>query len=110
MKSDKPFMEHIAASITAIESYVAGGRDIFMREQMIRDAVIRNFEIIGEAAGRLSPATRGGDAVPWGRIIAFRNRLIHGYWDVDPVLVWDVIQHQLPILRAAVAELLDSTR
>ena len=84
MKSDKPFIEHIAASITAIESYVAGGRDIFMREQMIRDAVIRNFEIIGEAAGRLSPATRGGDAVPWGRIIAFRNRLIHGYWDVVP--------------------------
>ena len=49
MKSDKPFMEHIAASIVAIESYVAGGRDIFMREQMIRDAVIRNFEIIGRA-------------------------------------------------------------
>ncbi len=56
MKSDKPFMEHIAASIVAIESYVAGGRDIFMREQMIRDAVIRNFEIIGEAAGGRRPA------------------------------------------------------
>ena len=40
MRSDKPFIEHIAASITAIESYVAGGRDIFMREQMIRDAVM----------------------------------------------------------------------
>lgn len=40
MKSDKPFIKHIAASIVAIESYVAGGRNVFMREQMIRDALI----------------------------------------------------------------------
>ena len=110
MKSDKPFLEHLAAGIAAREFYVAGGRDTFMREQMIRDAVIRNFEIIGEAAGRLSSATRGVDAVPWARIVAFRNRLIHGYWDVDPALVWDVIQHQLPVLKAAVAQLLGPVR
>lgn len=49
MKSDRFYLEHIADSIRAIESYVAGGREVFLRERIIQDAVIRNFEIIGEA-------------------------------------------------------------
>jgi uncharacterized protein with HEPN domain len=64
--------------------------------------VVRNFEIIGEAAGRLSPTVRGMADAPWARMIAFRNRLIHGYWSVDTRLVWDVIEHELPALREVV--------
>ena len=78
MKSDLPYLAHIADSITAIQAYVAGGRDAFLRERLIQDAVIRNFEIIGEAAGKLSPTTRGLSDAPWKTVIAFRNRLIHG--------------------------------
>ena len=106
MKTDQPYMEHIADAIAMIETYVAGGRDVFLRERLIQDAVIRNFEIIGEAAGRLSPAARGGTEVPWGQIVAFRNRLIHGYWNVDTLLVWDVIENELPALKSAVTRLL----
>jgi uncharacterized protein with HEPN domain len=47
VKSDRPYLGHILDSIAAIESYVAPGRDSFMRERIIQDAVIRNFEIIG---------------------------------------------------------------
>jgi uncharacterized protein with HEPN domain len=65
---------HIADSIAAIEGFVAGGRDAFMKERVIQDAVIRNFEIIGEAASRLSPAVRTHPS--WRKAIAFRNRLI----------------------------------
>ena len=65
MKSDLPYLAHIADSITAIQTYVAGGRDAFRRERLIQDAVIRNFEIIGEAAGKLSPTARGLSDVPW---------------------------------------------
>jgi uncharacterized protein with HEPN domain len=50
VKSDHPYLGHIADSIAAIETYVAGGREAFMRDRLIQDAVIRNFEIIGEAA------------------------------------------------------------
>jgi len=79
VKSDLPYLGHIADSIAAIEGYVAGGRDVFMSTRLIQDAVIRNFEIIGEAASRLSPELRGCSGAPWGKIIAFRNPLIHGY-------------------------------
>ena len=106
MKSDRPYLSHIADAIAAIDTYVAGGRETFLRERLIQDAVVRNFEIIGEAASRLSPAQREDSAVPWARIIAFRNRLIHGYWSIDLHLVWDVIEHELPTLKVVVDRML----
>ena len=106
MKSDRPYLEHIADAIAAIDTYVVGGREAFLRERMVQDAVVRNFEIIGEAAGRLSPALREDSTVLWARVIAFRNRLIHGYWSIDLHLVWDVIEHELPTLKAAMDRLL----
>jgi uncharacterized protein with HEPN domain len=53
VKSDLPYLGHIADSIAAIEEYVAAGQDAFLDQRMIQDAVIRNFEIIGEVASRL---------------------------------------------------------
>ena len=106
MKSDLPYLGHIHDAIAAIETYVADGRETFLRERMIQDAVIRNFEVIGEAANRLSLATRDPAGPVWQRIIAFRNRLIHGYWSVDLLLVWNVIQKDLPDLKREVARLL----
>ena len=107
MKKDRPYLEHIVDSISAIESFVAGGRDEFLEKRLIHDAVIRNFEIIGEAANQLSLALRECEIVPWGRIIAFRNRLIHGYWSVDLILVWDVVVRDLPTLKREVERLLE---
>jgi uncharacterized protein with HEPN domain len=106
MKSDLPLLGHIADSIAAIESYTAAGRDAFLADRLTQDAVIRNFEIIGEAASRLSAAIRNRPGVPWRKIIAFRNRLIHAYWSVDLPLVWGVIENDLPSLKAEVSRLL----
>lgn len=105
MKSDLPYLGHIADSIAAIDTYVAEGRAVFMTQRLIQDAVVRNFEIIGEAANHLSPESRKGFDEAWRKVIAFRNRLIHGYWSVDLVLVWDVIQNDLPSLKTEVARL-----
>ena len=105
MKSDLPYIGHIIDSITAIETYVSSGRDAFLREQMIQDAVIRNFEIIGEAANRLSPDLKSQANIPWAKIIAFRNRLIYGYWSVDPFLVRDAVINELPQLKREVLRL-----
>ena len=64
MKSDRPYLAHIADAIAATDTYVAGGRETFMRERLIQDAVVRNFEVIGEAASRLSPTIRDASGVP----------------------------------------------
>jgi len=106
VKSDTPYLGHILDSIQAIETYVASGRDRFLQERIIQDAVIRNFEVIGEAANRLSPETRAAAEIPWSRVIAFRNRLIHGYWSIDNLLMWDVVVTELPALKAEVIRLL----
>jgi uncharacterized protein with HEPN domain len=79
---------------------------VFLTDRLTQDAVIRNFEIIGEAASRLSAAIRNQPGLPWRKIIAFRNRLIHGYFSVDLPLVWNVIENDLPPLKAEVSRLL----
>lgn len=80
----------------------------YRQEPMLRAAVEREFEIIGEALSQLTkhhPAlvTRIGE---FRRIIAFRNILIHHYTDVDDRLVWDIVETKLPTLRREVEALL----
>jgi uncharacterized protein with HEPN domain len=81
--------------------------DDYLADDMLRAAVERQFEIIGEAFAslrRTDPAL-AEDIQELPRIIAFRNVLIHGYATVDPK-VWGVIENHLPALRAAIAHLL----
>lgn len=78
---------------------------------MLRSAVERQFEIIGEALAQLAKLDEKA-VVRIGehrRIIAFRNILIHGYADVDDRLVWDIVQTKLPVLRREVETLLSET-
>ena len=75
----------------------------YQREAMLRAAVERQFEVIGEAMNRLVSA----DEIVADRIIAFRNILIHQYTDVDDRLVWDVLETKLPTLSREVDALLD---
>jgi len=84
--------------------------DGYMADELSRAAVERQFEIVGEALGRLArEAPEIAAQIPdLGRIIAFRNMLIHGYASVDHVRVWGVIVGQLPQLRAVLSRLSDA--
>jgi uncharacterized protein with HEPN domain len=75
---------------------------------MLRAAVERQFEIIGEALAQLAScdAAEAARISEHRRIIAFRNILIHGYADVDDRLVWDIVETRLPLLRREVDGLL----
>jgi uncharacterized protein with HEPN domain len=82
--------------------------DDYLADEMLRAAVERQFEIIGEAfvgLRRLDPAVATG--IPdLPRIIAFRNVLIHAYATIDPRLVWGLVENDLPRLHAAITQLL----
>jgi uncharacterized protein with HEPN domain len=72
----------------------------YQADAMLRSAIERQFEIIGEALARLSKLDEGlaAQISQHRRIIAFRNILIHGYADVDDRLVWDVLETKLPVV------------
>ncbi len=68
-------------------------------DRMLILAILKDLEIIGEAAGRVSPSVKQDNlAVPWEEIVGMRNRLIHGYFDVNLDVVWETISHDLPHL------------
>ena len=83
--------------------------DDYLRDEMLRAAVERQFEIIGEALSQLSKREpESAKRIPdLARIVAFRNILIHGYATVDDQLVWGVLESQLPVLLQAVETMLD---
>ncbi len=72
----------------------------------LRYAILHALTIIGEAASRLSEELRlHHPAVPWRRIIAFRHRVVHGYGELDLILVWEVARNLVPTLRDQVAQI-----
>ena len=83
MKRDIVYLRHIADAIERIESYISVGRDVFLSTPHWQDAVIRQLEIIGEAAKRLSTEIRDQNPrVPWRRIAGLRDVLAHDYMGV----------------------------
>ena len=92
--------------------FVAGRSwEDYQRDVMLRSAVERQFQIIGEALNRLSKVDSAtADRVPdLARIVAFRNVLVHGYAQIDDALVWEVASTRVPELAAVLARLLDDS-
>jgi len=90
------------------------GKDLsyYRRDRLFRQAVERNLEIIGEAIGRISryDAETASRISEHQRIIAFRNRLIHGYDLLDDELVWETVKAEVPMLLSEVEGLLQEQR
>lgn len=107
MKSDLLYLSNIQECIQRIESYTLEGKARFLATPMIQDAVIRNFEIIGEATKRLSPELKNAYSdVAWKQIAGLRDILIHDYLKVNLNRVWGIIEQNLPQLKQTVAEIL----
>lgn len=79
----------------------------FEHDRLLNLAVVRLLEIVGEAANHVSEEGRSlVPGVPWGQVVGFRNRVIHGYGDVDLDIVWSIVQHDLPRLVSQLQEVL----
>jgi len=107
MKDERLYLSNIQECIERIEEYTQAGKEEFMRTKMIQDAVIRNFEIIGEATKRLSPNLRSKYSdVPWQQMAGLRDVLIHDYLKVNLNLVWQIIEQNLADLKSQVTAIL----
>jgi uncharacterized protein with HEPN domain len=74
--------------------------------EMLRFALVRAVEIIGEAASKVTIETRAEcPAVPWPEIVFMRNRLIHGYFDIDTTILWKTVTEDIPMLLSRLAPL-----
>jgi len=107
VKDDRLYLIHILESLGKIEDYTRGGRDAFMGSPLVQDAVIRNFEVIGEAVKQIPDSLKlEHPEVPWRRIAGLRDVLIHQYMSVDLDAVWAIVDGELPEFRQAVAGIL----
>ena len=108
-KRDWPlFVEDIIESIELIGSYVSGMTfDRFRDDRKTVDAVVRNFEIIGEAAKYIPDEIKGRHPdIDWPGMLGLRNRIAHEYFGVSAAIVWRIVEGDLPLLRDRMALLL----
>ncbi|MFE4108357.1 HepT-like ribonuclease domain-containing protein [Almyronema epifaneia] len=100
MQRDLQFLLDMLQSAELILTYTAQcSKDEFVANVQLQDSVIRRLLVIAEAARRVSDATRQAlPNVAWQEINGVRNRLVHEYNDVNPNIVWDVVQFEIPPL------------
>lgn len=97
----------IAECIARIEEYTSGGQEAFEASSLIQDAVVRNFQVIGDATKNLSLELRQAyPDVPWRRMAGFRDVLVHDYLRVDFNIVWEIIEIELPNFKPQILEIL----
>jgi len=99
-------------AIDKVERYTAGlSFAQFESNDLVVDAVIRNLEVIGEAAKYIPSHLRDRhDAVDWARVVGFRNIVIHAYFDVDVEIVWTIATQRLGELRTVLQQMVQEKR
>lgn len=104
----KKYLFDIRESIESIEKYLGDKRDfnIYLADKMLRRAVEREFEIMGEAMSRIEKLDSSIKISSKRQIISMRNRVIHGYDKIDNEIVWGTIVRHLPVLKIEIENLL----
>lgn len=109
------YLEHMLDAIRLARGYIEGlAKEDFLADRRTQQAVILNIVIIGEAATQLAaeyPAfSEQHPEVPWKQMRGMRNRMAHGYFEIDLNIVWDTVQISLSDLEPKIQRLLDQVR
>lgn len=107
MRNPRERLRDILEAIAAIERHAARGAEAFRRDELVQVWILHHLLIIGEAAARLGRDFHESHReVPWARIVAMRNILIHQYFGIDLDAVWSTVEGDLPAFKRAVETLL----
>jgi uncharacterized protein with HEPN domain len=100
MIDDRLNITCIAECIARIEEYTIEGQQAFETSTLIQDAVVRNFQVIGDATKNLSIELKQAyPELPWRNMTGFRDVLVHDYLRVDFRIVWELIELELPKIK-----------
>jgi uncharacterized protein with HEPN domain len=105
---DRARAQHILEAITTIERFMDGrSMEDLQTDAMLKFATVKQLEIIGEAASRITPETLAKrPEVPWKKVILMRHVLVHDYYRIDVPTVWSTIQDDLQPLKESIQQLL----
>lgn len=105
------YIGHMAEALDRVLEYTQGMSEAeFLANRLVQDAVLRNLEVLGEAANNcvknLPTVAEKYPAIPFAQIYGLRNQLTHGYTTVDLEIVWNVIARRVPELQGQIAQVL----
>jgi len=109
----RDYLDHILEASARIRRFTGDMTELaFLEDQLVQDGVIRNIEVIGEAARnvqrRFPQFAAEHSEVPWEDVYWMRNRLSHGYFAIDLELVWKTVERDVPELEAQILQLRNS--
>ncbi len=112
MRTYKLYLKDILHAIKKIEKYARGLTfKRLKKEELVIDAIIRNLEIVGEAAKNIpTDIKQRGDEIEWKKVAGLRDILIHQYFGIDLAILWDIVKNKLPALKKQISRLLKSHR
>lgn len=106
-RTDRQYLLDIIDAIDSINDFLKGkSRDEFEKSYLLQSAVIRQFEIIGEAASKITEPTMMSSAVNWQDVIGMRHKMIHDYFEVSIDVTWDTAANDLAGLKAQIEKIL----
>jgi uncharacterized protein with HEPN domain len=109
MTEDRIYLEYILQCIERIEDYSKGGKEEFVTNLMVQDAIMRRLQTLAESTQRVSEDLKAKmPDIAWRNIAGFRNILVHDYLGgIDLDIIWEVVNTYLPSLKAKLEEVLE---
>lgn len=109
MTNYRLYLKNISEATGAAQAFVAGmGFDAFVADDKTASAVLQKLKIVGEAAKNVPKTIRQRyPQVPWQQMAGMRDRLIHGYYDANYTVVWEVVTELIPPLQPIIKQILE---